>query len=298
VGPGDDAAVLRPPPGRDLVFTTDTLAEGVHFERAWMEGADLGWKAAVQSLSDIAAMGAVPLAFCAALSMPPQTPQAWIDLFLQGLSEAAQVFDCPLSGGNLSRSPADRLSVTVSMLGTVEPAEVVLRTGAKAQDELVLTGWPGLAHTGLQVLLKDPSASGAGPLRLRRPRPCLGEMIFLRQALPVHAALDTSDSLSRSAALLAEASGLHALLDPSALPLHAELAQEAGEEVLAWALHGGEDFELLMAAPPGAAEAVSAEFLSRFSRPLTVVGHLGPEAGPGGLGFPGEFSHFAPRATL
>jgi len=298
VGPGDDAAVLRPPPGRDLVFTTDTLAEGVHFERAWMEAFDLGWKAAVQSLSDIAAMGAVPLAFCAALSMPPRTPQAWIDQFLQGLSEAAEAFDCPLSGGNLSRSPADHLSVTVSMLGTVEASEAVLRSGSEAQDELVLTGWPGLAHAGLQVLSKDPRASGAGPMRLRRPRPCLAEMAFLRKALPVHAGLDTSDSLSRSAALLAEASGFHARLDPAALPLHAELAQEAGEDILAWALHGGEDFELLMAAPPGATEAVSAEFLSRFSRPLTVVGHLDPEAGPEGPGFPEEFSHFAPWASL
>ena len=144
VGPGDDAAVLRPPPGRDLVFTTDTLTEGVHFRQGWCPADALGFKAVVQSLSDLAAMAARPLALCAALAMPEETPDAWVDGFVQGLRLAAGRWACPLVGGNLSRA-ADSLSVTVSLLGTVAPGKALLRSSGRPGDALLLTGWPGLA---------------------------------------------------------------------------------------------------------------------------------------------------------
>jgi len=291
VGPGDDAAVLRPPAGRDLVFTTDTLSESVHFAQSWCPADALGFKAVVQSLSDLAAMGARPLALCAALSMPASTSDAWVDGFLEGLGKACSRWTCPLVGGNLSRAP-EGISVTVSLLGTVAAGDALLRSGGRPGDALLLTGWPGLAASGLGALARDARAQGVHVDRFLRPTPCLEEIRFLREETEVRACIDTSDSLSLSLGLLAEASGLAARADGGLLPLHPLVARDEAAPGLA--AHGGEDFEILCAAPDRNLDSLCRSFAERFGRPLTKIGSL--ETGRGtrlAAWPPGEgFAHF------
>ncbi len=298
VGPGDDAAVLEPPPGMDLVFTVDTLTEGIHFRREWFSASDLGWKAVVQSLSDLAAMGSRPMAFCAALSMPGGTPSEWVDSFMDGLMGASRRWKCALAGGNLGRSAGECVSVTVAMLGTVGKGRGLLRSGAKAGDAVYLTGWPGLAPAGLADLQRDPFSTGPHVDRFKRPGPCLEEAEFLAANMDVHAAIDTSDGVWRSLALLSEESGVSILARAADLPLHEALLSAAGRcgaDPLEWAVFGGEDFELAVSAGPSASAAeAEKDFLRRFGRPLTRVGYC---SGGSGLRIEGapegrDFQHF------
>jgi thiamine-monophosphate kinase len=282
-----------------VVFTTDTLTEDVHFRSAWLEAPDLGYKAVVQSLSDLAAMGAAPLGFVVALSLPASAPESWVAGFLDGLKEAGGRWDCPLVGGNLSRAPGARTSVTVSMLGTLRPDAGLLRTRVRPGEAVALTGWPGLAYAGLRGLEDGAEAPAAGLAQFRRPSPRLAEACFLRDRLGVRAALDTSDCLAESFDLLCRASGVRLTADAAALPVHPEVREEAlrrSENPLAWALYGGEDFELLFTAPAEAAAEAAEEFQSTFGVPLTVVGKVGRGEGleikgaPPGRGF----NHFPP----
>ncbi len=297
IGPGDDAAVVRTPRGKDLVFTTDTLSEGVHFKREWLTAGDLGWKAVAQSLSDVAAMGAEPLVFCTALSMPRSLGDAWIDGFTGGLMEAGEKYGCMLAGGNLSRSPSAEISVTVSMLGTVRRGRHLLRSGARKGDLILLTGWPGLAAAGLADLSSNRRASGAHVDRFRRPVPGTGEIAFLMRRLDVHALMDTSDGVFRSLAILAESSGVKASADARRLPLHKSLLEAArrhGANPAAWASYGGEDFDLMLAVPPPIPDRVLDDFACVHGRPLSAIGAFMAGAGAEIRGAPAgrDFEHF------
>src|SRR3954468_14477900 len=131
LGIGDDAALLEVPPDRSLVSTIDTLVEGVHFRRDWTTPDDLGWKSLAVNVSDIAAMGAEPLAAFLSLALPAETEVEWVEAFTRGMSECAGEYGCRLAGGDTVRAPR-HLSITVALLGTVERGRAVLRSGARA----------------------------------------------------------------------------------------------------------------------------------------------------------------------
>lgn len=238
LGIGDDAAVLRPRPGHELVACTDTLVEGMHF----VPGTDpesIGHKALAVNLSDIAAMGAEPA--WATLSLTVPAPDlAWIDGFATGFTVLAARFGVMLVGGDTSRGP---LSVTVQVIGQVPAGEAVTRSGARPGDALYVTGPLGDAALALRRTQDGAAVSPGLRARLERPEPRVAAGLALRGR--AHAAIDLSDGLSTDLAHMAAASGVGATIDAGSLPVSAEFRESGGDEDMQ--LHGGDDYELLFA---------------------------------------------------
>ena len=245
LGIGDDAAVLASS-GR-LVWTIDTQVEGSHFERRWLPLEDIGYRAFQAAASDLAAMGARPLAALSNLALPRTFSDAQLSRLARGQAEAARACRCPIIGGNLAGAP--ELSITTTLLGVVE--KPLLRGGARVGDELWLWGDVGLAAAGLRALqrgLTKRAALRACVERWRRPKALLveGRKLVGR----AHSAIDVSDGLAGDAAHLGRASRVRVVFDAALLEaaLAPELLRGAaalGEEPLALALMGGEDYALL-----------------------------------------------------
>jgi thiamine-monophosphate kinase len=252
-GIGDDCAVLAPPPGERLLATVDMLVEGVHFRRGDIDPASLGRRALAVSLSDVAAWGGTPRWARCSRGLPPETPADFLDAFYAGLGGLAAEHGVAVAGGNLARLP-ERLAIDVVVLGTaVRP---VGRHGARPGDRLYVTGPLGRAAAGLRWLLagRDPAAFPHLVAAQRTPEPRLREGRAL--AAVASAMLDISDGLAQDLGHLCAASGVGAELDAAAIPVDADTraaAAELGLDPLSLALHGGEDYELLFAAPPDAA---------------------------------------------
>jgi thiamine-monophosphate kinase len=265
VGPGDDAAVLRPAPGEDLVATVDAVVEGVHFDRRFAP-ADIGWKALAVNLSDLAAMGARPVGALVALGLPRGTPAATVRGVARGLGACARGFDTPVVGGNVTR--ADALSLTVTVLGAVPEGRALLRSGARPGDVVAVTGTIGDAALGLA-----PGAPAALARRQRRPTPRIAAGRALRPL--VRAAIDVSDGLVQDLGHLCRASGVGARIGAADLPLSEAYRRAARRlaDPLAAALGGGEDYELVVALPPANLAAARAA-AARVGVSLTAVGRF------------------------
>jgi thiamine-monophosphate kinase len=251
---GDDAAVLEPPQGR-MLFTIDVVAAGVHADLRLVAPADVGWKAMVASLSDIAAMGGRPCHAVAAVAGPPGTD---LDGLARGMADAAAAFACPVVGGDLSA--ADQLVVTIAMTGEVEEGSApVLRSRARPGDVLCVTGPLGASSAGLRALRSGSPSPPALADAHRRPRPRLAEGEAARLA-GARAMVDVSDGLADDLGRLAQASGVGFRLE------HVPVADGATEED---ALGGGEDYELAMAVedPVRLAQAFEARGLEA---PITI----------------------------
>src|SRR6266542_586282 len=217
VGPGDDAAVLRPAPGEDLVATVDAVVAGVHFDgRA--SPADVGWKALAVNLSDLAAMGARPVAALVALGLPRGTRAATVRGLARGLGACARAHRTPVVGGNVTC--ADALSVTVTVLGAVAEGRAVLREGARPGDLVAVTGTLGDAARGLRS-----GAEAALARRQRRPTPRVAAGLAL--ASLVRAGIDVSDGLVQDLGHLCRASRVGARIGVSELPLSAAYRRAA-----------------------------------------------------------------------
>ncbi len=276
LGIGDDGAVLEPPPGCDLVTVVDTLVEGVHFP-AGTQADDLGFKSLAVNLSDLAAMGAEPAWATVALCL--MAPDAdWVDAFARGFFELALEHNVALVGGDTVRG---LLTVTVQVTGFVPSRKALTRAGARAGDDLYVSGTPGDAAAGLGTLTGKPAlpASIAGHLvqRFLRPTPRVQLGVALRAV--ASAAIDISDGLVVDAARLAAASGLRADLSVESLPMSDALVDAVGlDDARQCALSGGDDYELLFAIPPGQAAQLAA-IARQAGCALTRIGRL--EAGEG-----------------
>jgi thiamine-monophosphate kinase len=267
VGVGDDAAVLAPT-GGELVITTDVSVEGVHFARQRTAARDVGYKAIVVNVSDIAAMGASPRAAVCALVLPPDVGAAWVMELFGGMREACDEYALWLVGGDLSRGRDASIAVTVT--GEVAPGRAVLRSGAHAGDRVVVTGELGGSAAGLRL-----SAAPAKPTELElalvrrhlRPVARVGEGGVLA-AHGATAMMDVSDGLAIDLSRLAAASGTGATVVLGDVPV-------AGGATLDDALDGGEDYELLATIPDDAAvEAARMELKEAFGVPLTEIGRI------------------------
>jgi thiamine-monophosphate kinase len=249
VGVGDDAALLRCAPGRELVAAIDTLVEGVHFP-AEAPAASLGHRVLAVNLSDLAAMGAEPAWALLALTLP-RSEERWLGEFAESLCTLARAHNVQLVGGDTTSGP---LSATVQVLGFVEPGTALLRSGGRAGDALFVTGTPGDAAAGLQLMqsrLAVADAQCAAQLRERflfpTPRVALGR----RLRAYASACIDVSDGLLGDADKLARASGCGAELDYAELPVSAALLRACGEaRARELALIGGDDYELCFSVPP------------------------------------------------
>jgi len=255
IGIGDDAAVIEPERGAQIVITTDSLVEDVHFSRRLTPLDAVGEKALAVNLSDLAAMGASPRACLLTLAVPDGVHSDEIDQLTGGLIELASRAGAPLVGGNVTRSPGP-LMVDVTALGSVRPRRVLRRSGGRAGDELFVTGQLGAAAAGLAALQSGEDRSRLDIdfseciRRYERPEARLkcGIVVGRRQAAT--AAIDLSDGLADGVHHIAAESGLGAVIDAGDVPIHAgasEWARRHGGDALGLALGGGEDYELLFA---------------------------------------------------
>ena len=293
LGIGDDAALLRPPPGTLLVACVDTLVEGVHFP-ADMAAADIGYRAAAVNLSDLAAMGAIPRWALLALSLPV-AEDAWLAGFAEGLRDALLPAGVALVGGDTTRGP---LTVSVQLLGLVpDDGSALTRGGARTGDVLCVSGTVGDAAGGLARWGQDAPDS---PLlrRFRRPTARLALGQGLRGI--ASACIDVSDGLLADAGHIAQASGCGLVVEPARLPLSEALGTTLGSQAaVEAALSGGDDYELCFCVPPARLAAVEA-LAARVGCPITVIGEVvsgsGIELKPGhGLGHTvgaGGYRHF------
>ncbi len=256
VGIGDDAAVLAPGT-TPLVWTIDAQVDGVHFRRDFMTLHDVGYRATMAAVSDLGAMGAEPIGILAALVLPADFSDEDLNALLAGQAEAARETGTPIVGGNLARG--SEISITTTVLG--ESSRPLTRSGARPGDTVVLAGSLGLSGAGLLLLQAsigktndrpDAFPDAAPALRAyRRPVARIADGLAARDIAT--AGIDVSDGLARDVGHIARSSGVRITLDPSKLvtPELERAARLVTADPLQLALHGGEDFALVMTVPAG-----------------------------------------------
>ena len=254
LGIGDDCALLRPRSGEELAVTTDLSIEGRHFLLDWHPPQSVGHRTLARGLSDLAAMGARPVAAFLSLGLPRKLTvsqngaRPWIEDFLDGLLALAVEYKVPLAGGDLAESPIAVADIVLT--GAVPKGDALLRSGAQPGDRIYVTGSLGGAAAELATLEKSPAsfaqqtASSKSAPHLY-PQPRIAQGLWLRKHGLASAAMDLSDGLSTDLAHLCEESKVRAEIDATALPV-------GKGATLAMALHGGEDYELLFTAPASA----------------------------------------------
>ena len=303
VDAGDDAAAWRCGQGTELC-TTDTVVEGVHFTRATTPWRDLGWKTMAANVSDIAAMGGLPLYALITLGLPPDTEIEDLCSLYQGMIEMGNRYGVAIVGGDMVRSPV--VFVTVGLTGVCEGAPM-LRSTAQRGDLVAVTGCLGSSAGGLEIMLKSLPIRGEPAEYLksahRRPEPCVSQGRVLSRH-GIRTAMDISDGLVDDLSKLCQASGIAARLDARKIPVHAALKEVFPRKYLDMALGGGEDYQLLFTAPGELME----EVLPLLPPPATVIGEI-VEGEPGqvtvfdsetgkSLSAPsGGWDHFAPDAS-
>ena len=262
LGIGDDCAILRPRAGQELLVTTDFSLEGRHFRRDWHSPESIGHRALARGLSDLAAMGARPMAAFLSLGLPRSVAQDadWLDGFLDGLLGLAKQYDVPLAGGDTSESPSEHVLADIVLLGSAPQGRALRRSGARVGDLIYCTGALGGAAVGLSRLQNKGKDSGRrkqqsqstseNPHLFPQPRLAAGRALLRRKLAT--ACIDTSDGLSTDLTHLCKASGVNAEVDAARLPLHSLAEQLGAGAALSAALHGGEDYELLFTAKASA----------------------------------------------
>jgi len=260
---GDDAAVLDVAHGARLVASTDSSVEGVHFRREWLSLQEIGYRATIASLSDLAAMAAEPLGLLIAATIPASIAES-IESLADGIGQAARDSACPIVGGDLTGG--DRISLTMTVLGAAAPP--VGRAGAKIGDGIWVTGRLGGPGAAVRALLAGELPSAEHWPRFAHPVARLAEARWLAER-GATAMIDLSDGLSSDARHIAAASGVALEIDVLSIPCVPDVTPRA-------AAVSGEEYELLLAAPD---EFDVPAFNSRFSVQLTRIGTVieGPE---------------------
>ena len=261
LGIGDDCAILRTPPGSEVLVTTDFTLEGRHFRRELHPPESVGHRCLARGLSDLAAMGATPLAAFLSLALPGKmladsAGRDWIRRFFSGLRALGEMHRVPLAGGDTSESPGGRQGLILAdivLVGAAPRGEALRRSGAVAGDGLYVTGELGGAAAELSAILRrqrrilNVSTFEGHPHLFPEPRLDTGESLLRRKVAT--ACIDVSDGLSTDLAHLCRASGLSAEIEQAVLPVHPLARKLGAAAALQIALHGGEDYELLFAAP-------------------------------------------------
>jgi thiamine-monophosphate kinase len=275
LGIGDDCALLRPRPGEELAVTTDLSIEGRHFRLDWHPPESVGHRTLARGLSDLAAMGARPMAAFLSLGLPRELTisqsgsqsgaRSWVDRFLDGLLALATQHRVPLAGGDLAESGI--ALADIMLIGASPQGEALLRSGARPGDAIYVTGSLGGAAAELGALGKSPEGFASATASTQTsphlyPQPRIAQGIRLRKL--ASAAMDLSDGLSTDLAHICEESRVAAEIDAAAVPL-------GPGATLEMALHGGEDYELLFTAPASA--RVPRTILGV---PITRIGQIKP----------------------
>jgi len=268
VGPGDDAAVIRPERGALDVLTTDAQVEGVHFDRRFVPPDAIGHRALAVNISDLAAMGAAPRAALLSLVLPDELEVAVVDAVVDGFTALAGRHRIAVIGGNITRSPRlgaaqaqGPLMIDVTAIGSVKPRRILTRAGARPGDEVFVTGTIGDAAVGLNILrsgadlLGPPQRGGSALLQEKylRPEPRVRAGLLLGRNRAASACIDLSDGLADGIRQISAASGVGIIVEEAAIPLAAGVAEfhrGLGNDAVCAALAGGDDYELLFTVRP------------------------------------------------
>jgi thiamine-monophosphate kinase len=298
LGPGDDAAIVARVRNEQLVVTTDSLVEEVHFSRTTFSPTDIGHKAMAANLSDLAAMGATPRWALVSLVLPGSLPVADVEQIMDGAGALAAAHGVSVIGGNIART-AGPLVVDMTLGGDVHPRKVLMRSGAKAGDAIYVSGTIGGAAAGLEMLSggsaeirreAEPNSAGRPTTRApgvciarqRRPEPRVRLGIALARGRAARAAMDLSDGLADAVRQVAAASGCGARLEAAALPIEPDAATwwtSRGVDPIRAAIAGGEEYELLFAVAPRS-EGRLRSVRRHVSEPaLTKIGVFTKDAG-------------------
>lgn len=263
IGIGDDAALVRVTPGRELVLSTDLSIEGVHFRSALHPPRSVGHRALARSLSDMAAMGAIPRFALVSLAISKRTRRAWVEAFYMGLLALARRFNVAVIGGD-SAVVSGATTVDVVVAGEVERGRGLPRSGARPGDHIFISGRLGLSALGLKLLRRATPSAVSQESPRRRLAPQAKEAIqahlypmplcalgrYLSKRRFASALIDVSDGLSTDLARLCEASGVGARLWADRIPKPGVAVGSSERTALRLALHGGEDYQLLFTVPP------------------------------------------------
>lgn len=275
VGPGDDAAVVEPERGALDVFTTDVQVEGVHFDRRFVAPDAIGHRALAVNLSDLAAMGARPRAALLSLVLPDALDVATVDGLLDGLLALADAHRVAVIGGNISRSPGP-LVVDVTAIGAVRRRRILTRAGARPGDEVYVTGTIGDALVGLESLQHGGAPTmTAQEQRYLRPKPRVRAGLAIAGHRAASACMDLSDGLADAVRQIAAASGVGVMIDAAALPIAEPVRrwhEARGRDPLDAALHGGDDYELLLTSRPAHQSRLRGARRALASLPITRIG--------------------------
>ncbi len=257
------------------------LVDGVHFSDRTTAPEDAGWRAATANLSDLAAMGASPIAITVGLGLRGDTPVDWVERLYQGMTNCLEQYQTQIVGGDVVRSPINTISITA--IGQVQPDRVIHRGVAQPGDEIVVTGAHGAARAGLELLL-DPnigqhlSASDRQFLiqAHQRPVPRLDILPILTEILATDApyqiaGMDSSDGLADAISQIAISSGVGAKIDRQLIPIPTALNLFTSAEVsLNYVLYGGEDFELVLCLPSEKAQLL----VQKLGKGAAIIGHI------------------------
>jgi thiamine-monophosphate kinase len=271
-GIGDDCAILRIPPGHEALVTTDFSLEGVHFRREWHSPEVIGHRCLARGLSDIAAMGGEPIAAFLSLALPRKLPQSWVDRFLRGFLKLANAFKVSLAGGDTAESPADVLADIV-VVGSVPKGAAIRRSGARPGDRIYLTGGLGGAAATLELLSSGRKLRPGDFPQHFHPVPRIEVGRWLRQKKLASAMIDISDGLSTDLSHICEESGVGAEILADAIP-RSVIGKPPHEVGLNFALHGGDDYELLFTASPGKRIPMRIAGVR-----ISQIGHIKPRKG-------------------
>lgn len=257
-GIGDDCAVIPSSEG-DLLFSTDLLMEGVHFLRDESSPEDVGWKAAAVNISDIAAMGGIPVATFLSIALPKDAQGEWAERFMEGYAQISRHYGVPLLGGDTTSSLRD-IAVNVGILGRCQAGKCLMRSSAKVGETIYVTGPLGDSAGGLQAILKGLERTEDVNVligRHKRPVPRVREGRMLVECGKVSAMMDISDGIASDLRHIMKASGVGAVVALDRLPCSPELLSVCtgqGWDRYELQTSGGEDFELLFTGPAGLEE--------------------------------------------
>lgn len=288
---GDDGDVIAIQPGQSLVVTTDVLVDEVHFSDRTTTPEDAGWRAAAANLSDLAAMGALPLGITVGLGLKSDVSVSWIERLYQGMMCCLQQYNTSIVGGDVCRSQVITLAITA--FGQVNPNCVIRRSNAHVGDAIVVTGVHGASRAGLELLLHPELGQNLSDaertaliLAHQRPQPRLDVLPHLWEVLGVKesllrppdpyyrvAGMDSSDGLADALIQICQASGVGAKIERSQIPVPAALKNWVPSPALEWALYGGEDFELVLCLPPDLATVL----VQKLGNDAAIVGTITPD---------------------
>lgn len=290
LGIGDDAAIINPSK-RALLFSTDTIKEGIHFSRKYFSFYDIGWKSVAVSISDIAAMGGLPKYLLLSIAVPEKTPVKNIDELLDGIADISSEYKVSVVGGNLSGSKSG-ITIDTTIVGEVSGGRSLLRSGAGIGDMIYVTGFPGMSAIGYSILKSGKKGTELNSVPKRvggsrafitshlRPVPRVSAGLFFSKSKSVTAAIDISDGLLADLGHICQQSNAGARIFSNLIPVpHVPriIGKSLAREPLFYALYGGEDYELMF--------TVRHDYIARFETSCrqmeigcTMIGEIVPAA--------------------